>query len=1581
MSDIFPKKSIFPETPPPAYAEEDAQQLASMYSLAQGNTDTRVLQSNTFRVLNGDGQRIKEEIAINRNSQIPDIRSSLFKDALSRGDVEGATSALYFNQTESPDVAVGNAVAENTTATKMNDDNEYTDDFAQDAETNARLVILNNAIVEFLKRQDEKYAATPEESARMALTPGAEIIPKGSWKMIGDFLATWVNSLYTYRKAHKDSLGTVAGEMIFPGFNSKAVTDRLYDPNISTEEFSLIVQSELSRFKEEYRNNPMAGFSAMLEAIYTDVYGREGRQVTDKAGTRTELQTVVTPMFERLRTIKNFVDEHGEVQPNLLPEMVNPESNFEIAMYDPAIQSLLQSPAWDFSMLKVGGAFNLARSILGKENAAKAIASNMLTENIGIQEHLAMTQLAHPNRIISPDVLYDVQKNQDIINAGLNEMVDPQRVQPTAAQYAVRSYELANELFPVLQANPNAGTALSQNVAPSLYLNRNNLAWIMPEADGGNTFYNIRIQSPSGKPFKDDKSAVRYADNLRLTDYTIENNGPNQYFIQIKYADPDAAYLSNQVPQELFTKNKWDTLWGVYTRPAKYIYTPNVTVDNRIRGKASSAALEVAALTRTYNKLNSSLRILSDVQKDAVADILLAQMREPNPRPGFAEARGKWYSEQEIDQWYLSAHGRQATKEEKTAIYAYKQSNDLGHTLINKRIRDEVAAGGYNHWIVDDVPGIDHPVIAKLSEQRSSLPQEAAVLMPDGVTVSDGANVARTALNDPDNILVKMYGNFSLNGKRVSHMLLPRNRARTTGLAQNILNYVEGGTREYVWPHFTKIARKGNTAFTVANHKTPKAAAKFAQEMNAIRHVFNNYTKATSRTGVNAQQKATLAFQADRDIQRINPHWSLQKFTDRVDAGDFDPTEEFITRYNRQAMPSEGMITEGEMQLNQLKGKLYYSSKGEHLVDENGDLADLISPFAAIARQQAHAARVAGFDNFALSEMHRWAQAYKKYLSIDNKVGKSLENYFRYGKFEGEFGKDFPKYVQNQAEAERMYIRRILRHTDSDFNRKVQNARMYAAINLANMFGDKKWLPDKYFHALKTGEIATEGDALNVLKGLSYDYHLGALRIDQFWVQGSAAFPIVLMEPKLASLALRDYFYIRAAAIFDYNNKLVDVLAKKQMKWLGYSKDEFVDLLNEYNRTAAHSVGATDAVLDAQSNVAPVVGTLSELRESSRFFLYEGDRVGRIVGFGVARRKALDLVAEGRFKKGSPEYIEYIRGELNRLQMTMMSGGESFWNRNMFTSLMTQMWQFSVKMMEVNLGLNRSLTRSEKSRLMVGQIAAYGGMGYIFGPQIIDAGGKAYRKLTGEQVDQEKLEALMYGPIDQIASAVFNEDTAFGARLGNGDFLPMLYDQFKEKNVVALFAGMSGDDVAKNAEALGNLSLIWATAYGRAQEGQLNPAFVTSDVLTALGRVLASMSTYTKAYYVDKYDLVLNSRGDTIMEENTKRSALMTAMGVYSPDELLNYKAGDIDKAREESAKEIGNQLAQMRIEAAIAFKNNNIPLWKHHIARQAALMGPLNDDPELQEKIDRWADAKMRSGENKAWLEEHQVYWKKTEE
>jgi hypothetical protein len=392
------------------------------------------------------------------------------------------------------------------------------------------------------------------------------------------------------------------------------------------------------------------------------------------------------------------------------------------------------------------------------------------------------------------------------------------------------------------------------------------------------------------------------------------------------------------------------------------------------------------------------------------------------------------------------------------------------------------------------------------------------------------------------------------------------------------------------------------------------------------------------------------------------------------------------------------------------------------------------------------------------------------------------------------------------------------------------------------------------------------------LRSFAFDVKMGMFNPDQYIVQASSALSIMAISPMNGLKAAASYLPLRIAMV-NTNPDVLKALYKRSGAFTGMTEKEFLESVDYMRRSGRFQVNQNIQELNSSYDITR--GMVSKVREAGRIPFNEGDRVARLMATNVAYREfrkaypVLDTSTESGFRIMD----EFITQRADALTMNMTRASAAWWQQG-FMSLPTQWLSYNAKLTE-SIFFGRNLSGAEKLRLGLAQILFFGGAGIPLGGKVINA----FVDESSEGIDKDAYTLLRYGLLDFTLSQITGEDTAMSGRLGVGDGIYQIYEDFLDKNFV---------------ELIGGPSLAIATDTGSSAITLVGSLFFSDVSLQQydLTKVLRNISTFdkgVKAYYLMQTGEFIDKKGRVLAEGMSPWNALWSTLGIPFQEVELYY--------------------------------------------------------------------------------------------
>jgi hypothetical protein len=1509
-SSTIPPADLVTDDPKPKVSKGLSEIYALQYAIAENALDEATIRTNEYRIETGEEPMMRENLSLKLQREQNALKETMMSKALTLGDVDTAENLIKVGIKPVPKQLVTETVAvEGAAAMRQTDSDQARFEFqkpeeqrvaSNSAETRALAIMkvfgeVNDLLPQFTD------PATPMDEVSRAM---ADFITSG--KYVADLTNMIVPFSYAAQVAGAE--GNVESNYLFdilaPGTQMREEASYIFEKGISDEEFVNRLESFKKKLGDRVSYAPLLYFSALYEGLFTSQSENPELlkllALAEVSGKPNPLKDLYTPTQKR-----------GKFEMEATKARTGYTGSEEVASLDSMMNDEYVQNALNF--FDVASAFSAAMktgSVVSKFFGNKAYQRAIVNAGIkastdpsGPKDLRNLVSLSPDDSGITPGAKAEIDTLYAKAEAAMADRIVAARVKPTAGQIEEEVAVIKNDYGSEFVGAKYTQEGLQQEMR--IYLGR----------------------KEDGSAYSTAESADDFGKSLGGDYDVIPNPNGEGFLVQVRRSVNESGWYTGEMVQEVRAEgasktrlaqaiDKWKKARGFESLVAAekglrgYFWSPAVIALRRATTEATASALERAKLSAMVDDLLTPIASLNSKQQENLGEIINYGKTLPSRKD--PDATGRWMNYNELDTQYHRMYGRGITDEEYVAYRSYQLVSDVAYELLNEAERASLLAQGMNTWRFKSA-AIDSIIGNKVLNKRSINP-EARILTQDGQILS--VDEAAGLLKEDSNTLIRVNGSMDYNGVEISHVLSASEDVSTTGLDLRVLGYTEGGTRNYLGTWFAKSSRKGrwkNKDYAKAPrvHGVFDDVAKgeqYVKRMNDIRDVYNQYNKDAKaiEAGKSFKSIDEIRALASVEIEKIDSKMSLAKLEDLIASDDFDPSTEMKLLFDRDTLPGETGPNFERLQTYQRKGKLYVGNRGDHLL-EDGEKAPLINPFVALSNQMGSVIQTVAYKNFMLREVGEWALAFRDFYKVPDTVMPTSDELLKYGVWVGQNNPEANR-IRNIAESQRMYIKRMLLQpgtSDIFFNQLASRN----AQKMSRLFNDSQ------FESVRTGRLALDANVVQSIRSAAYHVTLGFFNFGQLIMQGTAAVTATMIHPVWGVAAMGDYFPLRMAMFFDDDAKVIKevdrMLSASKLKKRG----EFIDLVKEYRRTGLHMVGRTDPVLDkvARSNYTKTGKAMDIASDLALLPLHEGERIGRIVSFGIARREAMEQVSKGVFKQGSPEYYNYIRAMTNKYTLNMMSGMETWWQRNKIASIPTQFMQYPFKYAEVFLGMNKQFTPQEHMRFIIGNTFMFGAYGVPFGPEITEVAAS----LNKENISQEEYERAMLGVGNELVNKVLGTDAAYSLTMAGGDFAGrFLTDLYSDGKPLAIAGGISYSLLTRTTGTLQNLWRIWSGVIGNENfhEGIEEPTVAS---LTELGSLLRSASNATRAYYVYKYGVLLDGKGNPI-DAQTKHSALMTALGIRSMSEFRSWDIRESKKSREkrlyETAQIYGKYMAQADI-------------------------------------------------------------------
>lgn len=885
------------------------------------------------------------------------------------------------------------------------------------------------------------------------------------------------------------------------------------------------------------------------------------------------------------------------------------------------------------------------------------------------------------------------------------------------------------------------------------------------------------------------------------------------------------------------------------------------------------------------------------------------------------ENESMWFTPQEFDMLVERAMGKPPTERMRKAYERYRVLNDAEFLLRNDAVyREKVVRGmeSVKFKAFDEEQDID----AFVNYAPQTPPRSRVYNLSDDVHYAKDKPLDQKRLNDlraRGYILVRTEKPIKLgDGTSVDHFIGKRSDILVNRLRRDQLNYKPGGHRIYESKYQVKQAAyltqpdTGSKTLATPNTfimaPTVRDARRWASIMNEARIAAKNGARADALDVIFKGQKGFP---------------TGEEFLEKMNAGLIDKDEPFEALFDRdvpsvykhQGMDLESVLGEealrGTNGYFRTTGRMYYSGKGEHMLDHTGELAPTIDPFEAQSQALFNVTRLASsFGDFKVSSIERWVNKYREYLNLRNLPEQDARStYAVFNKATPMDGIDFD--LKQQMLGQRETIKRILGfETELD-----RNYRHWMRSTAEWIIGDSDNIARE---KMSKGVFwLYENNPVSFLRGLAFDLKLGMFNIGQFFIQSSTMASAIALNPRHGRFGLPSAVSTMSYLLSKGNENVLEQLTKNGAHRLAGFADgaEYKAYVREANKSGFFDLNDTHVMvndLGPEKTFGSVRGGAQQVREMGRWFFYNVEVMNRLVAHRIAYGEALEQF--GKAQWDNFEFQEFIARRAENYSFNMSNTSKSWWQTGLL-SIPTQFWSYNVRMLEALLGKN--FTGPQKLRLLGAQVAMAGTAGVPIVAGITDMVKANY----GVEPDIDSMAGVLHrGLADYMIYEMFGADVNVGERWGTGSWSSDLvrdifgYSEFNNKTFAEIAGGATYSISTQALKSVGSafdVAMRWMSAESGAEEIDM-----TGDEIMKMFRQISSVNNTLKAWQVYNYGIFTSAKGKVLADDIPSTDAVFVAMG-FAPNAMneMTVMTGYL-KNRQESIDDAAKQITAWRQEA-----------------------------------------------------------------
>lgn len=920
---------------------------------------------------------------------------------------------------------------------------------------------------------------------------------------------------------------------------------------------------------------------------------------------------------------------------------------------------------------------------------------------------------------------------------------------------------------------------------------------------------------------------------------------------------------------------------GMYTNTLNPLATNSISVkllnarrvgDQQLADAAQQAGnIRSSLIKQVTNYATASFKDLRPNEMDALRQVA-AQ----------GENAGKWLTDDELGGVYQRAFNRQPSSREISSYHAMINANDMEFAIRNDNQYKQALLQGQKTISLDTG-------LAKIDRENGQVFHSISNLsdrsyMPDQQLHFAGDNALTAAkaqeLTDKGYVQASFQNPVRLaDGTTVKSFIVKPKDLDIEELRRDQLAYREGGHRMYSEKYFGKQAAYGVQPDTGQKFlKNPSTYRTFATQAQA-----EEWAKTMNLAREAAVERAATPAELDQIFKGHPSYPTATEFLQGIKDGTYDSKAAFGSYYDRE-LPEEyqfakaGIANYSDPELTgnngwlQTNGRMYYSSKGDHITDWQGRLAPTLDPFETINTALSNVANLSSFSDYKAQAVERWVNTFQKYLTgVDANASTTT-------KFaEGEFIKGASSNVEKiraGAEGQRDIIKRNLGwKTDADIEQQ-QFAR-----KLGNWITGSD--PYSLQHKLTAPSVTwwSDKNPISALRGLVFDSKLGLFNIGQMPLQIGTAMAAVMLSPKNGLKGMISLFPLRAYLTKSGTEEMLGQLASNGAHKLGGFAD--AEDMKAFMRSAKGSgffdFGGTHQLVSSygpNAAIGQLGSKIQQAREAGRFFFNEGEVWNRAVAYRIGWEEAKE---KGGMAVNSPQWNRFVAGKAENYAQSMSEQSASAWQHGI-TSIPTQFWAYNAHMLESMLGGN--FTRAQRLRLVIGQTLLLGSTGIPALGLAADAY-KYYTQKNGTYPDINTWGgALDRGLLDEIIYHTTGMDVMVGDRIATGGWVDDTikdifgWSSFGTQSVAAMAGGAT---LGTAGQVLGDLGRI--AIYATKESGANTGYPLTRDAVLKLAAEMSTVGNGLKAYQVFKYGTYVTNTGTVLASDVPKVDAFGVAVG------------------------------------------------------------------------------------------------------
>jgi hypothetical protein len=1037
---------------------------------------------------------------------------------------------------------------------------------------------------------------------------------------------------------------------------------------------------------------------------------------------------------------------------------------------------------------------------------------------------------------------------------------------------------------------------------------------ISEDPETGVTSVNIFMGKRSGRGgYSSEETARRSVARrgLSVEDVTFHQNVDGQWFIGFRTDVNETGIVIPSLERKDFPLHGKLDLWG---RLKAYLLSDNLNQPELFNQ-------ERILQTHAHSRLQK--HVVTPLAKNIEA-VGAKGFRDLEAVMAVGERKEKWFTPTELRYEYNRSFNRDPTDKEMLAYYSYIEFNDLDHTIRNLDMVGEKARRGVKTVEINVPEKYNRLGFSTGRTNGTPLKNPNFDILrvldtEEGAVFKAGSNTEKLKTKyDTGNYEVIQLEDTSYHydGDPVKFVLVNKRDVTIGPLDRRQLPYRAGGHRENTYKYFVKQAVKGTfkdggtyylSPITHIASPTDAAARDWVDEMNLARLAYNN---------------PNMTEQEKRLIIEASPVESYEKFDQLVKEGTIRTDTPFEVVFDR-GMPSEmdkipsGVTNWAERDWTGpegyyfSKGRMYYSKKGERLLDPQGELANILDPFVTLAKATRNSMHLQAFGQYNRKVIEDWARVAREHIDPHSLSSGDLYDIFFNGKLSQSFKSNDHRFA-TALENSRTSHKRFMNIRLPEDGWRYQSVRTFAEwIDKKGELGEK----------IAAGALdKMSGNPVTAVRGMVFDLHLGFYDPGQLFLQAQTAFAAAQMNPVYGLQAtatawpLMTTFVNRSPAYLDY-------VATKTAWMHRMPIDDFKEMVHYMRTSGVLDVGGEVIQLDQFSGKiggSSAGLTFRKVRYGGRYVFNKAEQYNRLVatqiGWKIAREKLPNAKATDR------EFTRLVADHSSTLFFNMTTASRAWWQTGVL-SVPTQFIAYQAKMLENLLpktfGGNPYVTTRQRFGLLAGQALLYGSAGVPFGDFVFDYIKTVYEDTTGKKMSPETYRVLTKGLWDSFFYHVMGMDTDFASRAGQGAGWGQFFKKLSNgglSNFLEVLGGPSGQLLS---DAIKIPSKI--TDYFYAEQFGVPDSEKFDLIVGDLARNLSSLKRVQKAWWILETGRIYNPKTGRVLVEANKMEALAALLGIQLREETELWDGREFLQERADLVERLANIVAKARKDAFAA--------------------------------------------------------------